>query len=50
MDGATWMRFFFAAVSSSVDQYVDAMTGRFSQLALGERRTRNQKKNGVVVM
>ena len=44
------MRFFFAAVPNRVDQYADAMTGRFSQLTLGERKTRNQKKNGVVTM
>lgn len=44
------MRFLFAGISNRVDQYVDAMTGRFSQLTPGARRTRNQKKNGVVTM
>ena len=35
---------------SLLDQYADAMTGRFSQLTLGDRKTRNQTKNGVVTI
>src|SRR5689334_13803553 len=36
LGGSTWMRFFFVVVPNRVDQYADAMTGRFSQLVLGE--------------